>query len=99
MGEFAYRDGPWKLVFKLGDKDLERSRDKPTIVELYQVESDITESNNLAERHPEIVKKMTADFQMLIDQGASREGLLSKNDTDVIFKTTQTQRWAPLTVE
>jgi arylsulfatase A len=99
MGEFAYRDGPWKLVFKLGDSDLDRSRGKPTVIELYQVESDISESKNLADQHPETVKRMTADFQKLIEQGASREGLLGKNDTDVRFTTTQTQRWAPPTIE
>ena len=30
-GEFAYRDGSWKLVFKMSGRNLQQSRGKPTI--------------------------------------------------------------------
>lgn len=94
-GEFAYRDGPWKLVFKLSGRNLEQSRGKPTIVELYNLESDIGEEQDLAEKHPEIVSRMTTDFKQLIERGSSRSGQKAANDTQVRFDITQKQRWAP----
>ncbi len=94
MGEFAYRDGPWKLVFKMSENNLQRSRGKPTIAELYRLDSDVDESNNVADDYPDIVNKMTADFEHLIQQGSSRDGIATKNDTDVDFRTTQKKRWA-----
>ena len=51
-GEFAYRDGPWKLVFKMSGKNLQQSRGKPTIAELYNLDSDVSEQNNLSNKHP-----------------------------------------------
>jgi arylsulfatase A len=94
-GEFAYRDGPWKLVFKMAGRNLEQSRSKPTIVELYNLESDIAEKNNLSRKHPEIVKRMTQGLKTLIEQGSSRTGQKSSNDTAVRFDRIQPKRWAP----
>ncbi len=97
FGEFAYRDGPWKLLFRLSDKNLEKSRGKPTVAELYNLKSDIAEKNNLSAKRPGIVKKMTADFRKMIALGASRKAKGSANDTEIDFTTTQTKRWAPAT--
>ncbi|MCA9015452.1 MAG: arylsulfatase [Planctomycetaceae bacterium] len=94
-GEFAYRDGPWKLVFKMSGKNLEQSRGKPTIAELYNLDTDIGEQHDLAKQRPEIVAQMTADFERLIEQGSSRAGLKAANDTHVRFDTIQKLRWAP----
>lgn len=94
-GEFAYRDGPWKLVFKMSGRNLRQSRGKPTITELYNLDSDISEQNNLTQQRPKIVERMTADLQKLIDQGSSRVGQKSSNDTKVRFDTIQELRWAP----
>lgn len=99
MGEFAYREGPWKLVFKMADKNLQRSRGRPTVVELYRLDSDPAESRDLAEAHPQIVERMTDALQAVVDQGASRPGLRATNDTQVDFRSTQNQRWAPPTAE
>ena len=89
FGEFAYRDGPWKLVFKLGEANLEQSRGKPTIAELYHLDSDIGEERNVAAEYPEVVKKMTAALQTLIDRGSSRPNQQSANDAVVRFDKTQ----------
>ena len=97
FGEFAYRDGPWKLVFRLGDSNLERSRGKPTVAELYRLDSDVSEQTDLAGERPEIVARMTRDLRQLIDRGSSRPGQQAANDTDVRFETTQRLRWAPAT--
>ena len=34
MGEFAYREGAWKLVFRMSGTNLENSRGKQTVAEL-----------------------------------------------------------------
>lgn len=98
-GEFAYRDGPWKLVFKLSGRNLEQSRGKPTIVELYNLDSDIGEEQDLAEKCPQRVSQMAADFKQLIERGSSRAGQKAANDTQVRFDVTQKQRWAPTVKE
>ena len=85
FGEFAYRDGPWKLVYRLGDADLEKSRGKATVTELYDLEKDIAEQHNLAAERLEIVKKMKAGLDKTINR--------SKNDGEVQYEVTQTVRW------
>ena len=94
-GEFAFRKGPWKLVFKNVDRKLEKSRGKSRQIELYRLDTDIDESNNLADQHPKLVRSLMADLQLLIDRGASRSGLSAHNDCEIDFTTTQLQRWAP----
>jgi len=93
FGEFAYRDGPWKLVFKMGGENLDKSRGKPTIAELYHLESDIGEQSDLSCKHPKIVAQMTKQLQLLIERGTSRAGQKASNDTVVRFDTIQRKRW------
>ena len=94
-GEFAYRDGPWKLVFKMSGQNLQESRGEPTIAELYDLDSDISEQNDLSPKYPKIVERMTADLRALIERGTSRVGQKSSNDTIVGFDTIQMKRWGP----
>ena len=93
FGEFAYRDGDWKLVYKLGNGKLEPSRGKPTLAELYNLADDIDESENLAESHPELVKRLTMQLKDLIGRGSTRTGIEASNDTNVRFDITQRKRW------
>ncbi len=86
-GEFAYREGPWKLVFRKSRRGLEPSRGKPTIAELYNLKTDIAEKQNQAKKHPEIVKRMTAGLRDAIAR--------HRNDAVVKFDTIQKKRWAP----
>jgi arylsulfatase A-like enzyme len=95
FGEFAYRDGPWKLVFRMGGSSLEQSRGQPTGAELYNLDSDLGEQNNLGRERPEIVERLTAGLKALIERGASRVGVEALNDTLVRFDITQTKRWGP----
>jgi arylsulfatase A-like enzyme len=94
-GEFAYREGPWKLVFRMGDRNLDLSRGKPTVAELYTLNDDVGEKQDLSGQHPEVVRRMTGDLKALVARGASRRGIDSANDTEVRFDTIQTRRWAP----
>ena len=95
FGEFAYRDGPWKLVFRLSERNLQRSRGKPTIAELYDLGSDVAEKRNVASEHPDVVRRMTEALKEVIDRGATRTDRTSRNDTRVRFDRTQTERWGP----
>jgi hypothetical protein len=95
FGEFAYRNGPWKLVWRLSERNLGQSRGKPTIPELYNLDSDIGEQKNLSGTHPDVIERMTKDLRTLIDRGTSRAGRQAANDTLVQFETTQEKRWAP----
>jgi arylsulfatase A len=94
-GEFAYRDGPWKLVFKISGRNVQQSRGKPTVAELYHLDSDVSEQNDLSEKHPEIVERMTDGLRTLIERGTSRAGQKGANDTTVRFDTLQMKRWGP----
>jgi len=94
-GEFAYRSGPWKIVFKLPGSNRNTSRGKAAIVELYNLDEDIAEEDNLAEERPEIVKQLNKEMRTLVQRGTSRPGPDQLNDVNVRFDTIQTERWAP----
>jgi arylsulfatase A len=94
-GEFAYRNGPWKIVFKLPEDRLISSRGKPAIVELYNLSEDISEQNNLAEERPELVTQFTRELETVVQRGTSRMGPPQLNDVKISFDTIQTERWAP----
>jgi hypothetical protein len=95
MGEFALRDGPWKIVYRMAGKNVEASRGQSTIAELYDLEHDIAEANNLAAQHPDIVATLTAKLDAMINRGATRQNISAHNDSAVNFRRTQTERWAP----
>lgn len=95
FGEFAYRDGPWKLVYRMRGRNLAESRGKPTVASLYRLDTDVGEATDLAAQHPEVVARMAKDLRTLVDRGTSRPGQEAANDTAVRFDRTQTERWAP----
>lgn len=95
FGEFAFRDGPWKLVFRMSGRNLEESRGKPTIAELYDLDSDVAEAHDLSGEHPDIVQRMTEGLRTAIERGSSRADRNGRNDTAVRYDTTQTERWGP----
>ncbi len=95
-GEFAYRSGPWKIVFKLPENNREASRGKAAIVELYQLDEDIAEEHNLTEERPGIVRQLTNEMSVLVQRGTSRPGPDQQNDVHVRYDTIQTERWADI---
>jgi len=94
-GEFAYIQGPWKLVYRNAFPNREQSRGLPRVVELYHLANDIAESNDLAGEHPDVVKQLEERLESIIEKGASRKGSVGRNDTEVNIEVTQTLRWAP----
>lgn len=60
-GNLALRDGRWKIVSRYRDG-------KPTRWELYDMEVDRTELNDLAERDPERLGEMVKDWQAWADR-------------------------------
>jgi len=94
-GEFAYREGPWKLVFAMAGRNLESSRDKPAVVQLYNLHEDIAETRNVADKRPDIVRRLKHQMQTLVDLGRSTPGPPQRNDTLVRFDRIQTERWGP----
>ena len=93
FGEFAYRHGSWKLVYRLAEKRLAASRGKATIAELYDLSADIGEARNLAFERTDKVTELTAELAELIRSGASRPGAVGENDCVVRFDMTQQFRW------
>ncbi|MDP6058429.1 MAG: hypothetical protein QGH33_06030, partial [Pirellulaceae bacterium] len=79
----------------MSGRNPQQSRGKPTIAELYNLDSDVSEQNDLSPKYPEIVERMTADLKSVIERGTSRVDQESSNDTIVGFDTIQMKRWGP----
>lgn len=67
----GYRDGSWKYI----------ATPDP---ELYNLETDPAESQNLASQHPDRVQSMRNQFEKLIRDGRSTPGTPQKNDIKVV---------------
>jgi len=96
-GKFAVRQGKWKLLLCGGSggwaspKDDEARQQGLPDIQLYDMEADIGERENLQDKHPEIVAKLTALLQKYADAGRSTPGAPQKNDMPVdIFKGAKT---------
>ena len=90
-GSFSIRQGKWKLEFCAGSggwshptEPMAKKQDLYP-VQLYNLEKDISELNNLAEQNPEIVKELTALMQKYIDEGRSTPGALQSNEGETPF--------------
>jgi arylsulfatase A-like enzyme len=68
-GDLALRQGPWKLVFLKTNKQ-----------ELYNLQSDLGETSDVAAAHPEIVARLTALMKSYLATGRSTPGAPQKND-------------------
>lgn len=85
-GSFAIRKDEWKLIFCPGSGGWSEpvpkqafENDLPSI-QLYNLEEDIAETNNLESKYPEKVKDLTALAQSYIDLGRSTPGNPQKNE-------------------
>jgi arylsulfatase A-like enzyme len=88
-GSFAIRQGPWKLEL-CGDSGgwsaprpgAPAAKGLPD-TQLYNMESDVGETKNVAAEHPEIVVKLTDLMKKYIDDGRSTPGALQQNTVKV----------------
>jgi arylsulfatase A-like enzyme len=93
-GKFAIRQGKWKLLFCGGSggwggkpNDAEARKQGLPDVQLYDMDADIGERENLQDKHPEIVAQLTTLLQKYVDTGRSTPGAPQKNNVPVdIFK-------------
>lgn len=76
-GTFAIRQGRWKLILGRGSggfskpRTIEPKEGEPK-GQLYDIEADIDESENLWAQHPEIVERLTALLERYKQEGRSR---------------------------
>lgn len=75
-GPAGLRSGSWKLVYIADAKS-------GTDVQLYNLDTDIGETKNLAAEQPERVAEMKALMEKLIADGRSTPGKQQKNDVEV----------------
>jgi arylsulfatase A len=87
-GKFAIRDGNWKLALCPGSggwtkNDAEAASEGLPLVQLYDMESDPEEQNNIERAHPEKVREMIATLKKIVNDGRSTAGPAQENDVEV----------------
>ena len=90
-GSFSIRQGRWKLEFCPGSGGWSYPRpeeaeklDLPRF-QLYDLDKDIGERNNVMDKHPDVVERMTELMTRYVAEGRSTPGLPQKNDRPVSF--------------
>ena len=90
-GSFAIRKGKWKLIFCPGsggwsDPTPEKASemDIPPL-QLYNLEKDIGETNNVVSEHPEVVDQLTDLMEQYIKKGRSTPGTPQQNYGEIEF--------------
>ncbi|NMA65060.1 MAG: arylsulfatase [Clostridiaceae bacterium] len=84
-GAFSIRRGSWKLIFvEDNGADVEAMLAKPSEgkfkpYQLYYLQDDIEEKNNVIEKYPEIVEKLQAILEDYIRNGRSTPGVPQPN--------------------
>jgi arylsulfatase A len=88
-GSFAIRQGKWKLIAcsDSGGWSAPRPGQKPEkplpAVQLYDLEADLAERANLAEKRPEIVEQLARLLERYVAEGRSTAGEPQQNAVDV----------------
>lgn len=88
-GHFAYRLGKWKLLLAQGSggwtSPKEEEASEMPIAQLYNLETDPAETENLYLTHPEIAEKLLQPLKLDIKTGRSTKGEFSENDVENII--------------
>ena len=90
-GRFAIREGPWKLIFCAGSggwskpTDVDAQKESLAAVQLYNLDADPGEQDNLAARRPEIVQRLTTLIEDTVARGRSTPGPTQRNDATVVI--------------
>lgn len=89
-GHFAYREGKYKLILAYGSGGWAAPREKVAKeqglppAQLYDLEADPGEQNNLYESHPEVAMRLLARLTDYVEAGFSVADKRSLNDVDQI---------------
>ncbi len=88
-GSFAIRQDKWKLVLCPGSGGWSAPRPGKApkgapSVQLFDIDVDVAEQNNVQAEHPEVVSRLTALLQGYVDHGRSTPGKPQKNDRRTI---------------
>jgi arylsulfatase A-like enzyme len=85
-GSFSIRQGKWKLELCAGSggwsepKPNSKKTKQLPAVQLYDLSKDIGETTNVQDKHPVVVKQLTALLQDYIDRGRSTPGAPQENN-------------------
>ena len=101
-GHFAYRQGKWKLLLAKASggwtspKENQAGADAPQ-AQLYDMENDPGEQNNLYLSHPEVAQRLLANLTADVQSGRSTDGPAAKNDVEqiVLWKSQRTKGAKP----
>jgi arylsulfatase A-like enzyme len=80
-GDLALRQGPWKLIFHKGGQR-----------ELFNLQTDLSETKNVAEANPEVVTRLAALMNKYIAEGRSTVGAPQKNDVPLSLEMAATAK-------
>jgi arylsulfatase A-like enzyme len=90
-GSFSIRQGNWKLEFCPGSggwsypTPAEAKKLGIHEIQLYDLDLDIGEKNNVMDKHPEVVEHLTELLARYVNDGRSTPGPPQKNDREVSF--------------
>ena len=93
-GLISVRQGKWKMIFGPGSGGWTKGTDN-LLAQLYNLEDDLGETNNLYSQHPQKSAELTALMKALVDNGRSTAGPKQNNDQPFDwdrFMTSQTQK-------
>ena len=101
-GHFAYRQRKWKLLLAKASggwtspKENQAGADAPQ-AQLYDMENDPGEKNNLYLSHPEVAQRLLANLTVDVQHGRSTDGPAAKNDVEqiVLWKSQRTKGAKP----
>ncbi|WDE99342.1 arylsulfatase [Lentisphaera profundi] len=88
-GHFSYRMGKWKLLLAKGSggwtapKEKDVGADSPK-AQLYDLEADPGETNNLYKSKPEVVEQLLEQLTADIERGRSTDGPKASNDVSKV---------------
>lgn len=91
-GSFAYRKGKYKTIFCPGSggwsyptPNSEVVKELPP-VQLYNLEEDIEEMNNLQNEYPEIIEQHRTELSKIVNEGRSTSGTPQPNNGEKVWK-------------
>lgn len=84
-GSFAIRKGNWKLLMApdsggWSEPKPQKGNADSQVVQLYNLENDPSEEQNVCAEHPEVVNELRALLVKYIKEGRSTSGTVQKND-------------------